>query len=154
MEFNKRCISKEEFKKHENSDVTYALYVRDNLKPNDYFRTFDGQIFKSINVSPIKGNAIYYANGDYTWAHVSAVDNFSDNLIDLIEQDDLLEIRYLIKSNEYQEEIVQVIKNYAGKLYVNTFPKKIFAEDFDRYGIEILSIVTKEQFNSVKYEVK
>lgn len=77
-----------------------------------------------------------------------------NKITDLIEQDDLLEIRYLIKSNEYQKEIVQVIKNYAGKLYVNTFPKKIFVEDFDRYGIEILSIVTKEQFNSVKYEVK
>ena len=77
-----------------------------------------------------------------------------NKITDLIEQDDLLEIRYLIKSNEYQKEIVQVIKKYAGKLYVNTFPKKIFVEDFDRYGIEILSIVTKEQFNSVKYEVK
>ena len=77
-----------------------------------------------------------------------------NKITDLIEQDDLLEIRYLIKSNEYQKEIVQVIKNYAGKLYVNTFPKKIFVEDFDRYGIEILSIVTKEQFNSVKYEVE
>lgn len=77
-----------------------------------------------------------------------------NKITDLIEQDDLLEIRYLIKSNEYQKEIVQVIKNYAGKLYVNTFPKKIFVEDFDRYGIEILSIVTKEQFESVKYEVK
>ena len=53
MNFNKRCISKEEFKKYEDSDVAYALYVRDNLKPNDYFRTFDGQIFKSINVSPM-----------------------------------------------------------------------------------------------------
>ena len=77
-----------------------------------------------------------------------------NKITDLIEQDDLLEIRYLIKSNEYQKEIVQVIKNYAGKLYVNTFPKKIFVEDFDRYGIEILSIVTKEMFNSVKYEVE
>ena len=77
-----------------------------------------------------------------------------NKITDLIEQDDLLEIRYLIKSNEYQKEIVQVIKNYAGKLYVNTFPKKIFVEDFDRYGIEILSIVTKEQFASVKYEVE
>ena len=84
MDFNKRCISKEEFKKHEDSDVAYALYVRDNLKPNDYFRTFDGQIFRSMNVSPIKGNKIYYLNGDYTWVDVSAVANFSDNIIDLI----------------------------------------------------------------------
>ena len=154
MNFNKRCISKEEFKKYEDSDVAYALYVRDNLKPNDYFRTFDGQIFKSMNVSPIEGNKIYYLNGDYTWVDVSAVDNFSDDIINLIERDDLLEIRYLIKSNEYQKEVVQVIKNYAGKLYINSFPRMAFIEDFDKYGIEILSIVTKEQFASVKYEVE
>lgn len=78
----------------------------------------------------------------------------SDNIIDLIEENDLLEIRYLIKSNEYQKELLQVIKNYAGKLYVNAFPKKIFIEDFDRYGVEILSVLTKEQFESQKYIVE
>lgn len=82
------------------------------------------------------------------------VDKASDNIINLIERDDLLEIRYLIKSNEYQKEVVQVIKNYAGKLYINSFPRMAFIEDFDKYGIEILSIVTKEQFESVKYEVE
>ena len=74
-------------------------------------------------------------------------------IIDLIQEDDLLEIRYLIKPNEYQKEILQVIKSYDGKLYVNAFPKKIFIEEFNTYGIEILSIETKEQFESVKYEV-
>lgn len=78
----------------------------------------------------------------------------SNNLIDLIEENDLFEIRYLIKSNEYQKELLQVIKNYAGKLYVNAFPKKIFIEDFDRYCVEILSILTKEQFESMKYIVE
>lgn len=82
------------------------------------------------------------------------VDKASDDIINLIERDDLLEIRYLIKSNEYQKEVVQVIKNYAGKLYINSFPRMAFIEDFDKYGIEILSIVTKEQFESVKYEVE
>lgn len=82
------------------------------------------------------------------------IDKASDNIIDLIEENDLLEIRYLIKSNEYQKELLQVIKNYAGKLYVNAFPKKIFIEDFDRYCVEILSILTKEQFESMKYIVE
>lgn len=77
-----------------------------------------------------------------------------NKIIDLIQQDDLLEIRYLIKPDEYQEEILQVIKSYDGKLYVNAFPKKVFIEEFNTYGIEILSIETKEQFESMKYEVK
>lgn len=82
------------------------------------------------------------------------ISNFKNNLIDLIEENDLLEVRYKIKSNEYQKELLQVIKNYAGKLYVNAFPKEIFIEDFDRYGVEILSILTKEQFEGQKYIVE
>lgn len=77
----------------------------------------------------------------------------SDTPIDLIQENDLLEVRYKIKSNAYQKEVVQVIKNDAGKLYVNTFVKKIFIEDFDIYGVEILSVLTKEQFESQKYYV-
>ena len=77
----------------------------------------------------------------------------SDTPIDLIQENDLLEVRYKIKSNAYQKEVVQVIKNDASKLYVNTFVKKIFIEDFDIYGVEILSVLTKEQFESQKYYV-
>ena len=144
MKVGKRCISKEEFKKHEDNDVAYALYVRENLKPNDYFRTFDGQIFKSMNVSPIKGNAIYYANGDYTWVDVSAVDNFSDDPIDLIELGDYVngELVKFISSNPK--------KNQKGK------PRIILNETHSLFGKyeSIKSIVTKEMIDSVKYEVK
>lgn len=78
----------------------------------------------------------------------------SDTPIDLIQENDLLEVRYKIKSNEYQKEVVQVIGNDAGKLYVNTFVKKIFIEDFDIYGVEIISVLTKEQFECQKYIVE
>ena len=137
MDFNKRCISKEEFKKHEDSDVAYVLHVRDNLKPNDYFRTFDGQIFKSMNVSPIKGNKIYYLNGDYTWVDVSAVANFSDNIIDLIEIGDYVNgLPVVHNAKKNGGNIVIVINGNA-------------------YNEEnIKSIVTKEMFDSVKYEVE
>lgn len=141
MNFNKRCISKEEFKKYEDSDVAYALYVRDNLKPNDYFRTFDGQIFKSMNVSPIKGNKIYYLNGDYTWVDVSAVANFSDNLIGLIEVGDY------VNGDKVTEEMIKM----RDKQGVFGLPDKhrVFIDE-----IKVKNIVTKEQFASVKYEVE
>ena len=138
MDFNKRCISKEEFKKHEDSDVAYALYVRDNLKPNDYFRTFDGQIFKSMNVSPIKGNKIYYLNGDYTWVDVSAVDNFSDNPIDLIEEGDYVNG---VEVEEINDKEIMLVDTH---LWI----------DKEVTNRLIESIVTKEMFNSVKYEVE
>ena len=143
MDFNKRCISKEEFKKHEDSDVAYALYVRDNLKPNDYFRTFDGQIFKSMNVSPIKGNKIYYLNGDYTWVDVLAVDNFSDNLIDLIEEGD-----YVNGKRVYNISIVDGLK------YLDVEVEDYLSDMPFINADQITSIVTKEQFASVKYEVE
>lgn len=141
MDFNKRCISKEEFKKHEDSDVAYALYVRNNLKPNDYFRTFDGQIFKSMNVSPIKGNKIYYLNGDYTWVDVSAVANFSDNIIDLIEVGDY------VNGDKVTEEMIKM-RDEQG---VFGLPDKhrVFIDE-----IKVKNIVTKEQFAFVKYEVE
>ena len=78
----------------------------------------------------------------------------SDTPIDLIQENDLLEVRYKIRSNAYQKEVAQVIKNNAGKLYVNTFVKKIFIEDFDIYGVELLSVLTKEQFECQKYNVE
>lgn len=141
MNFNKRCISKEEFKKYEDSDVAYALYVRDNLKPNDYFRTNDGQIFKSMNVSPIEGNEIYYANGDYAWADISTVANFSDNLIDLVEVLDYV--------NGYRVDLIDEIdgRKYLDLHYIECEWRYTFNED-------IKSIVTKEQFAFVKYEVE
>lgn len=144
MDFNKRCISKEEFKKHEDSDVAYALYVRDNLKPNDYFRTFDGQIFKSMNASPIEDNKIYYKNGYYTWADISAVDNFSDDPIDLIELGDYVN-GYLVTGFDYQYSSNK--KVVFSNVRLDGTGIKIPAKD-------IKSIVTKEMFDSVKYEVK
>lgn len=78
----------------------------------------------------------------------------SYNIIDLIEENDLVEIEYLIKPNEYQKEVLQVIKNSEGKLYVNAFPRKIFLDEFKNYGVNLKSLLTKKQFNSIKYEVE
>ena len=142
MNFNKRCISKEEFKKYEDSDVAYALYVRDNLKPNDYFRTFDGQIFKSINVSPIEGNEIYYANGDYTWADISTVANFSDNLIDLVEVLDYVN----------GKEVTEIMKDEEGNVTDVLFTEEVESQSYSLLPIK--NIVTKEYFTSGKYEVE
>ena len=137
MNFNKRCISKEEFKKY---DIAHSLHVRDSLKPNDYFRTFAGQIYKSMNVSPIKGNKIYYANGDYTWVDILAVANFSDKLIDLIEIGDYV-----------NGILVDDIGLIDGKTYLNLhFDELEWDYIFDK---DIKNVVTKQQFDIEKYEV-
>lgn len=137
MNFNKRCISKEEFKKY---DIAHSLHVRDSLKPNDYFRTFAGQIYKSMNVSPIKGNKIYYANGDYTWVDILVVANFSDKLIDLIEIGDYVN----------GSKVLDISEDENNRIWIYTDSKNnecCFSES------EIEDVVTKEQFNSRKYVV-
>ena len=78
----------------------------------------------------------------------------SENIIDLITENDLLEIKYLIRSYKHQVEVLEVIKNYEGRLYVNAFPRRIFIEDFKSYRVEIISIVTKEQFKAMKYIIE
>ena len=75
------------------------------------------------------------------------------NIINLIREKDLLEIRYQTDdSNKYQAEIVQVFKNDDGDYYVNTLSNKMFIKDFYRYGVEILSVLTREQFAKQKYD--
>ena len=87
-------------------------------------------------------------------SHFDDIVGASENIIDLITENDLLEIKYLIRSNKHQVEVLEVIKNYEGRLYVNAFPRRIFIEDFKSYGVEIISIVTKEQFESIAYKVE
>ena len=87
-------------------------------------------------------------------SHFDDIVGASENIIDLITENDLLEIKYLIRSYKHQVEVLEVIKNYEGRLYVNAFPRRIFIEDFKSYRVEIISIVTKEQFESIAYKVE
>lgn len=122
----------EEYLKNiEDNNVSYWLYVRENLKPNDYVKLNTGEITRSMNVSPIKGNKVYYANGDDCWFDISAVRNFSPNIIDLIEVGDYVN-GLLIKS--------------IGDNFYNCGHTLVYFKN-------IKSIVTKEQFESIEYKV-
>lgn len=123
------------------------------LEVGMYVRTKDGKIAKFIKYDEKDKEELVTDYYEYSTIWIKDVIKASHNIIDLIEENDLLEIRYLIKPNEYQREALQVIKNYTGKLYVNAFPRKIFIEDFNSYGVEILSVETKEQFESMSYKL-
>ena len=122
--------------------VRYRYYNKKKIGKIDFIK--QDELFNDNFIGLTNDNGVLEGN----------VLKASDNPLSLIEENDLLEIRYLINSNEYRKELLQVIKIYAAKLYVNAFPKKIFIEDFDRYCVEILSILTKEQFESQKYIVE
>ena len=136
----KRYMSKKEFGE---DNVGYALYVRENLKPNDYFKANTGEIYKSMNVSPIPNGKIHYANGEYSWVSESAVVNFSPNIIDLIEVGDYV--------NGFK--VLEVFKNdIAGEsLIAFENHNNILSSIYDD---EIKSIVTKESFQNAEYRVE
>lgn len=87
MEIKERCISKKEYLKRDNSNVGYALYVQNNIKKDDYARLNTGEIVKVIGIRGNEANkkAIYFNIHNEDWCDSSAVENFSDNITDLIE---------------------------------------------------------------------
>lgn len=87
MEIRERCISKKEYLKRDDSNVGYALHVQNNIKKDDYARLNTGQIVKvtGIRENQVDKKAIYFGIYDEDWCNSAAVENFSENIIDLIE---------------------------------------------------------------------
>lgn len=97
------------------------------LKPNMYVRTIKGKIWIITSQKAISG-------------HRKDIIKASFNIIDLIERFDLVNGHLVIcKMYENEKDIPTIVK-CVGDYY---FEEK-----------DIKSIVTKEQFNSVKYEVE
>ena len=113
-EINKRCISRKEYLKKYDSNVGYALYVQDNIRKDDYVRLNTGNIVKVIGIkaNTVNKRAIYYGFYKQDWFDSAAVENFSDNIIDLIEQRDIVEDKY----NKY--EVAFIAEN---KIYCNDY---------------------------------
>lgn len=80
-------VSRKEYLKKYNSNVGYALYIQNNIKRNDYARLNTGKIVKVIGIKEnnINKKAIYYGTYEQDWFDSGAVENFSNNIIDLIE---------------------------------------------------------------------
>lgn len=120
------------------------------LKEGMYIRTKDGLIDKVTIDYKDSCN-----NPNCNCKHVSCEHNYYDeeniikasyNLIDLIEAGDYVN-GYLVKDIDYAfDDVVMNNKNARRVPYIDC--------DKNNYIKDIKSIVTKEQFNSVKYEVK
>ena len=106
------------------------------LKEGMYVRTKDGEIFECY-VGEQMGKPIYYPKNSKTngFIYYDEICSISKDLIDLIEEGDYV--------NGYRVTYV--------------YPNLIKVDSTDIWEIhphDIKSIVTKEQFNSVKYEVE
>ena len=131
-------VSRKEYLKKYDSNVGYALHVQNSIKKDDYARLNTGQIVKVTGIRENKVNkkAIYYGIYDTDWFDSSAVENFSNSIIDLIEVGDYVNGKLIHQTD--------IRKNSAYIYYGN-------GKTFVDYQIE--NVVTKEQFESVKYEV-
>lgn len=142
-EINKRCISRKEYLKKYDSNVGYALYVQDNIRKDDYVRLNTGNIVKVIGIkaNTVNKRAIYYGFYKQDWFDSAAVENFSDNIIDLIEVGDIvngMEVLDIHKPRDLWEPIeIRVDSRYTNF---------ILAED-------IKTILTKEKYMANCYKV-
>ena len=144
MEDIKRCISRKDYLSKYDSNVGYALYVQDNIKKDDYARLNIGQIVKVIEIreNNVNKKAIYYNVFNEDWFDAMAVENFSDNLIDLIEVGDyvngnIVTDKYLFAG---EKPVIEIERN-------DTNCKCLCEKD-------IKSILTHEVFEANAYKVK
>lgn len=105
-EINKRCISRKEYLKKYDSNVGYALYVQDNIRKDDYVRLNTGNIVKVIGIkaNAVNKRAIYYGFYKQDWFDSAAVENFSDNIINLIKSGDIVNRHLAIDKYEDVDE--------------------------------------------------
>lgn len=136
-----KYLSKKEYLNKYDSNVGYALYVQNNIKRDDYARLNTGEIVRVIGIKENKLNkkAIYFGIYEQDWFDSMAVENFSDNIIDLIEVGDIVHIKDVL-----HEDITYIwSEDYL----------KALKEDIQN-GIKLVSILTKEQIQSIEYKVE
>lgn len=144
-EIKVRYMSRKEYLKNvKDSEVGYALFVRKNIKKEDYAKLNTGKIVKvtEIRANKVDKNAIYYGVIEWDmWFADSAVVNFSPNIIDLIEVGDI------IHYETYGEEKIRQVTDVSSEaVWVNNWY-------IPKCEIKLFSILTKEQFNSIKYVI-
>jgi hypothetical protein len=120
--------------------------MRESIKDNEYVRTIFGTIAKIENT---EFEITYNILGTMFYKHW-CVNNYieeqivkhSKNIIDLIELEDFVN-GYFVHAINYIEKRVSVMS-------MNEYG---YSENIDLYEKDIKSIVTKEQFKSIEYEV-
>ena len=154
-----RCISKKEYLKKGNSNVGYALYVQNNIKKDDYARLNTGQIVRIIGIreNELNKKAIYFNIYNEDWCESAAVENFSDNIIDLIEIEDIIEA---VTEEDFEEEYTDKLEVAAVGIKDGQGNKLNEIGICGEHGIEfvdlkdIRKILTHEQYEKYCYTVE
>lgn len=94
----------------------------------------------------INGNQVFYAYGEHYWVDIAAINNFQESVTDLIEVGDIL--RYKLKG--LKNEYITVVKEYHD---ARNNEKLLFINGYKLEQVEILEILTKEQYRDNCYKV-
>lgn len=124
--------------------------MESKIQVGEYIRTYDGIIGKILEDEDIAENGVYIDTtflDDYVdetnFVKYEDIKKHSFNIIDLIEEGDYVNGVYIegIGIRGYNDKYLETLELDGEYKYINIFPS------------EIHSIVTKEQFKSVEYEV-
>ena len=130
------------------------------LEVGMYARTKGGFIDKIISFKSTISNDYVELEDEY-YANKKDILKASHNIIDLIEEKDLLEIEYF--SLRYEKRVTRLFEvTFKDGEYINLGNAKcqfmLIDNDWSNGDKElkpiIKSIVTKEQFEAMKYEIK
>ena len=146
-EIKERCLSRKDYLKKDNSNVGYALYVQDNIRKDDYARLNTGEIVKVIGIKEnnVNKKAIYYGFYDTDWFDSSAVENFSEKIIDLIEVGDYVngrEVKHIAMFEGFPD--------YPELIFVD---EKHLVSGETAENKDIKTILTKESYMANCYKV-
>ena len=143
-EIKERCLSRKDYLKKDNSNVGYALYVQDNIRKDDYVRLNTGNIVKVIGIkaNTVNKRAIYYGFYKQDWFDSAAVENFSDNITDLIGVGDFVNghrIVYEIYGEDDNDLYFEIEGGFNSAQYIGEK--------------DIKTILTKESYMANCYKV-
>ena len=113
--------------------------MKDEIKVGDYIRTKSGSIDKVIN------NEYYmpqYIECEHVLIRIEEIVNYNSNIIDLTEEGDILKVKegkliFYVGIEKDDEELTH-------KEIIDTIKNK---------EVELLSIVTHEQFKNIEYKL-
>ena len=122
---------------------------------NEYVRTIDGYIRRVEQVNR-KGSYDRLCHGAYNvdipykysqGISAKKIKSHSPNIIDLIEEGDYIQLE------DRGKRFYEVTTDYQGKLAIIDIGWNEYEEIDETYNQDIKSIVTKEQFESMEYEI-
>lgn len=142
--------------------------MKNKIEVGEYIRTYEGIIGKVLEDEDIRENGVYIDTtflDDYVdetnFVKYEDIKKHSLNLIDLIEENDIVKLEYYVRKygkritrrfeiEHISDEVIYFDNRYCSFCYDL---KQHLYRDGKGYNPKLKSIVTKEQFKSIEYNI-